>query len=253
MRYAVIADVHANLEALDAVLAWAAELDVQRIVCLGDLVGYHANPDECVQSIRARGIFTVAGNQDLVATGLSGPVGLGPRAARALAWTRPRLSAATREYIARLPLVSVVDEAFVMCHGSLASPHQRVTRPAHARAMFQDLEERYPGYPVCFFGHTHVPAVWASDGGVPHRLPAASEVSLRDDACYLVSPGSVGDSRDGDPRASFAVFDSSEALVEFHRVTYDILTAERKTLAGGLRPRRRRRVKRPVRLLRVAR
>ena len=119
MRYAVLADVHANLEALEAALAAASAEGAERVICAGDIVGYHADPEACVERLRAASAVCVAGNHDRVAAGLAGPEGFGPAARRAALWTRARLSPASRAFLASLPLARVVDGRFLVVHGAL--------------------------------------------------------------------------------------------------------------------------------------
>lgn len=238
MRYAVLSDIHANLEALTAVLDEVSRCDVDRIVGLGDFVGYHADPNGCLDLLRRHGVEAIAGNHDLVAVGRTTADLFSRRARLAIDWTAGRLETTHRQYLAALPEQAVIDGSFVIFHGSLRSPHQYVRTPDQALEVFHDLRRDYRSSRLCFFGHTHRPVVYRWDGGgsaAVEVLPA-DEVRLEDSGWYAINPGSVGQSRDADPRASFLVYDSSERLIRFHRVAYDYEGCMRKARAAGLVP-----------------
>lgn len=239
MRYAIISDIHANLEALSAALRAADEIEAQRIVCLGDLVGYYADANACVELIRDRGIQCVRGNHDSVAAGLREPVEFSEIARRAIWWTREHLTEANRSYLASLPLVQSIDEAFVVVHGALhpePNDEVRIRSEAEAKLSLQMLVSGYDGQRVCFFGHTHQAVAYIMQGVTVSR---AAEPSLRttEAASYLINPGSVGQSRGEDPRASMVTYDAVTRVVEFHRVSYDWSAARAKAMAKGLIPR----------------
>lgn len=258
MRYAVLADVHANLEALEAVLGEVARCRVDRIIGLGDFVGYHANPNECLDLLRKSGMEAVAGNHDLVAVGRATADLFSRRARQAIDWTTGRVEPEHRQYLSALPEVAIVDGDFVICHGSLRSPHQYVTSAAQAIEVFHDLRDRYGSRRLCFFGQTHRPIVYRWDGMEAPVVEAlrGNEVNLEASRWYAINPGSVGQSRDGDPRASFLVYDSAARQIRFHRVEYDYEACRRKVLAAGLvadRDRRSRIVRRVLQVLKSAR
>lgn len=238
MRYAILADVHANLEALSAVLAELSRQRIDRLVGLGDFVGYHADPNRCLELLRGWGIEAVAGNHDLVAVGRASAERFSQRARAAIEWTAGRLDPDHRDYLAALPERAVVDGLFVAVHGSLRSPHEYVRNAAEAGALLRDLRIHGEGVRLCFFGHTHRPAVYRWDGTEPQRVEElpADEVRLEEAALYAINAGSVGQSRDADPRASFVVYDARERSVRFHRVPYDYDGCARKARAAGLVP-----------------
>ena len=224
MRYAIISDVHANPEALSAVLASAAVRSADALICLGDLVGYYANPNECVGRIRAHASVCIAGNHDLAAVGRLDPSDFGRQARRAIEWTRPRLVRENREYLAALPLTALVGNAFVCVHGALhpePNPILHLSNAARIELSFERLRSGAFGSNVCFFGHTHRAVAYMHDGQRIHTL-APDELELRASASYLVNPGSVGQPRDGDARAAFAVLDTVQRRVSFHRVEFDM-------------------------------
>ena len=241
MRYAVLADVHANLEALSAVLDAASAAGSERVICAGDLVGYHADPDACVERLRAASAVCVAGNHDRVAAGLVAPDEFGPVARRAALWTRARLSPASRAFLAGLPLARVVDGRFLLVHGSVhPAPNADLHLSSDARVArsIQALREGPWGVRLAFFGHTHRAVVHTSEGrNRRSREGPMAELSITvGSARYLVNPGSVGQPRDGDPRAAFALLDleADVASVRFCRVPFDRDACQAKVVRAGL-------------------
>lgn len=235
MRYALISDLHANLEALTAVFARIDAAGVDRIVCLGDLVGYHADPNDCVDIVRQRGIECIAGNHDRAAVGLEDTEHFGAAGRIAIDWTGPRLSRANRAFLADLPLTLRIEGALLV-HGALhPEPNVRLhlSSERRVRASIERLGGGALDVDVCFFGHTHRPIAWRlEDGGLAclHR----SEIHLARGARWMVNPGSVGQSRDRDPRAAFAIYDSEARSVTIERVRYDRAACLRKAAAAGL-------------------
>ncbi len=239
MRYAIISDIHANLEALSAVLRAADDAEVERTVCLGDLVGYYADPNGCIELIRQRGIPCVRGNHDTVAAGLKDPVGFPEIARRAIQWTEQQLTEENRSYLQALPLVQDIDGEFVIVHAALhpePNDEVRIRSEADASLSLQLLADGYGGSRACFFGHTHHPAAYIMQDGTVTRSIDQS-FRLGDAAWCLINPGSVGQSRAADPRASMVVYDSFTRIVEFRRVGYDGTAGREKAMAMGLIPR----------------
>lgn len=236
MRYAVISDIHANLEALTATLSLIDRIGVDRTICLGDIVGYHANPNECIELLRERRIETLAGNHDRAAAGLIDPSDFGEIAARAIRWTRAVLTRDNAAYLASLPLTLSIDD-FVAVHGGWAPrPNERIhlSTPERAKRNLETLERRHAAT-LGFFGHTHIPIAYeleASSKGVARR-PGPS-LRLLPKRAYIVNPGSVGQSRDGDPRASFVLYDRHERALGWHRISYDRDSCFRKAREAGL-------------------
>jgi predicted phosphodiesterase len=233
MRYAVVSDVHANLEALEAVLA---AIDVERvdaILCTGDVVGYGASPNECARMLAAAGAKCVVGNHDRAALGLRDTANFGRKAREAMAWTQRLLGGAAHDWLAQLPLVRKVSPEILLFHAAL---HPQPNDDLHLSSLPR-LEKslralRGGGYGAWLglFGHTHHAGVWRARGGA--FGPASGElVKLDEGAHYLINAGSVGQSRDGDPRASFAILDLGEGVVQFRRVPYDTTLALAKVAA----------------------
>jgi predicted phosphodiesterase len=231
-RVAVISDIHGNLHALEAVLARSDDLGCVRIVCLGDLVGYGAFPEACVRIVRERGIACVMGNHDAAAAGLRSTADFNEVARTAVEWTRGQLAAASLDFLAGLPDRQEDADGTLYVHGSPYGAFDYLVVERQLAGVAERLrKERGPV--TCFFGHTHTPLCFAGGGrrepgGEPCR-PAAGEV-------LLVNPGSVGQPRDGDPRASFAVRDADTGTVVIERVAYDVEAARRAIHATGLPP-----------------
>ena len=234
MRIAVIADIHANLEALQAVLERINALNVDEIVCLGDIVGYNASPNECVDIIRNAKIVSVLGNHDACASGLEKPYRFNALARSAVSWTREHLTEENRLYLLNLPREKKVHDYFLV-HGSIHDTNRYLLTRGDAVDNFQ-LLAGLPGRPMLgFFGHTHVGTAFIDhQGSISSDL--SSELSLSSGKSYLINPGSVGQPRDGDPRASFLVYDRDDRTVLVFRVEYDIKMCQDKIVRAGLPP-----------------
>lgn len=226
--YGILSDIHANWEALTAVLKDAAERGVTDYVCVGDIVGYNANPAECLEQIRELKCVSVAGNHDHYCSFDDDLTGFHPLAADAVDWTRRQLSAEQQKYLADLKLVMRV-ENFTVVHSTLDMPEMwgYVFETLEAEASFN-----YQLTTVCFYGHTHVPLAFekANDvaGGVYSRL----KINLGKK--YFINVGSIGQPRDGDSRAAYVTFDMEKRDIELHRVPYDVATAQDKVRKAGL-------------------
>jgi predicted phosphodiesterase len=240
MRYAIIADIHANLEALIAAERAIEAARVDEVICLGDLVGYYAHPNQCVWWIRQRGIRCVQGNHDAAAIGGEEPQDFSATASRGIHWTRAVLDASNAEYLATLPLWQKIDERFVIVHAALhpeANHALRISSAAEAQRTLEMLARVYHPLRLCFYGHTHHRAAYALRDGtvIPLHEPT---ITVGGAGVYLINPGSIGQSRDDDPRASLAVYDTEREIVEFRRVDYDRATTLAAAAAAGLiRPR----------------
>ena len=228
MRIAVLSDIHANLPALDAVLADAGDVDA--VWHLGDVVGYGPDPDGVVARLSSIGAQGVRGNHDAAACGGSEIDWFNPDARRAMEWTRAAIAPATAEWLAALPerrVLAGVD----LVHGSPREPiWEYVTTGAVALANLALLEA-----PIGLHGHTHIPVAWIEDGGRVELVRAARESSLElRGRRALVNPGSVGQPRDGDARASYAIVDPGAGTVRWHRVAYDIESVQAAMRDAGL-------------------
>jgi len=230
MRIALFGDIHANLEALEAVLKDASEQGVTEYVCMGDIVGYNADPSACLEIVRAMNCPTVKGNHDEDASGSHSLESMNPVAAAALEWTRQQLTNEQRQWLARLRMVRQVSD-FTVVHSTLDQPANwnYVTNRFDAMSNFS-----YQFTPICFHGHTHVPRVYMKTDKVQEVF--SDSVAIEDGAKYFINVGSVGQPRDGDWRACYAIYDLEHQMVVFRRVDYDIAETQRKIMAAGLPP-----------------
>ncbi len=228
MRIAIFGDIHANLEALEAVLSDAANQGVTDYVCMGDVVGYNADPVACLEKVRAMDCPTIKGNHDEDASGSHSLESMNPVAAAALQWTRAQLDETQRLWLRNLRMVRQI-ASFTVVHSTLDQPSHwnYVTNRFDAMANFS-----YQFTQVCFHGHTHVPRVFTKTDKVT-EVPADS-IIIEKNAKYFVNVGSVGQPRDGDWRSCYAIFDTSHQMVVFRRVEYDLATTQEKILAAGL-------------------
>jgi predicted phosphodiesterase len=236
VRYLIVSDLHANLEALEAVVR-EAEGQYDRVLCCGDLVGYGADPNAVVEWVRANCTVVVRGNHDRACTGQEDLEWFNPVARAAAVWTQQALSAENAQYTADLPQGPILIDGFQVVHGSPFDEDEYVLAADEAGQAFGYLESR-----LAFFGHTHVQGgfIWNHS-----RVETVSRISPRttheemeiDPECaYLVNPGSVGQPRDGDPRASYVLYDSEAHTLAYHRVEYDVASAQRKIREVGLPP-----------------
>lgn len=231
MRYAVISDIHSNIEALAASLSKIDTLGVKKIICLGDIVGYNANPNECLDVIKKRNILCVMGNHDSRVVGLEDASDFNYQAASAAYWTREVLTEENKEFLRGLPRSITVDNKFLAVHGWINDTDRYILGGNDALKNFTLLEGY--GKNICFFGHTHVPISYLLvDGSVV--LSADNTIKIAKGVNYLINPGGLGQPRDRDPRASFLVYDSRKNEVNFHRVEYDVKTTAEKIIAAGL-------------------
>ena len=228
MRFAIFSDTHSNLEALEAVLADARERRCTHFVCLGDIVGYNANPHECVERIRELDCPTVKGNHDEQASLPLSTSDFNELAERAIQWTRDNLTEEDKQWLCALPLQRKVRD-FTIVHATLDTPAQwgYVFNNLDAAASFT-----YQHTTVCFFGHTHVPMVFIRDEGV--RREWIDHIRIEPTKKYLINMGSVGQPRDGNWRAAYCIYDIENNLVEQLRVKYDLAVAQQKIIKAGL-------------------
>ncbi|MBI3322997.1 MAG: metallophosphoesterase family protein [Candidatus Omnitrophica bacterium] len=229
MRYGVFSDVHSNLEALEAVLGEMERERVDRLLCAGDLVGYGADPGACLARIRGAGACSVCGNHDCAVIGRLALDWFNENARASLEWTTPRLPGPEKEYLAGLPY-TWKDASVTMVHSALDNPKswRYVLDPAGAEACLSAQET-----PIAFFGHTHVPGIFLLEEGMA-RFRRAEQFTLGAGQKALVNVGSVGQPRDGDPRAAYVLYDSDAGRVEIRRVAYPVEKAQRKILEAGL-------------------
>jgi predicted phosphodiesterase len=236
--YGIIADVHGNLEALRSVLAALDARGVERVLCLGDIVGYNAEANECVELLRARGVEAIAGNHDLIALGRLGFERCADRPAFALRRTRRTLSASSREFLAALPpRRSYHAGTTVLIHGGVVDACQYLTTPARLLENCALLRQHYPAVRVCWFGHTHVQKLYeVGRDTVSERAPDERLALAAEDCVYFVNPGSVDAARKALLGvAEFAIYDAAAGVVWFGAAPYDHGCAERSAVRGGYR------------------
>lgn len=239
MRILILSDIHANLEALEACLEAAPEHD--RVFNLGDIVGYGANPNEVTERSRGLGSVFVRGNHDKACTGLISLDDFNPVAGLAVLWTREQLTPENLDFLRAMPRGPAAPIENLQCvHGSPRDEDEYVLTAREAWSILG-----HSTVPLIFFGHTHVQgAYWIDDvkeveGMVEPAYASAKgkqhfTLQLEGTRKYLVNPGSVGQPRDGDPRAAFALYDTEAKSIIFHRVPYDIERAQKKILSAGL-------------------
>lgn len=228
MRYAIIADIHANLEALQVVLEDIKQQKCTHYACVGDVVGYNANPKECVDIIRGMGMPCVKGNHDEYCSSDDPLEGFNPHAAEAVNWTRRQLTEEDRQWLRDFKYLRMV-ASFSMVHATLDGPQRwgYVFDKLAAAASFT-----YQNTAVCFFGHTHVPVAFIRDSMV--RGGTYSKFKIEPGKKYFINVGAVGQPRDGNPKAGYVVYDMDEGTVELRRLDYDIEKAQKKIRDAGL-------------------
>lgn len=229
MRIAILSDIHSNLEALEAALAAGEELGADAVYCLGDIVGYGACPNECVERIRERSAICLAGNHDHAAVNLLDAKGFNEDARRAVSWTARALTPENAAYLRGLGMTHAErDVLYVHAAPSEPAAWDYILRIDDASYEFEQADAR-----LCFFGHTHRQVAYERRGAEV-GLVGRPEFLADDGARYLVNVGSVGQPRDGDPRAAFTFYDEEKESVRFVRVEYDIDKAARRIAEAGL-------------------
>ncbi|MGE3277259.1 MAG: metallophosphoesterase [Vicinamibacterales bacterium] len=235
MRYLVLSDIHANLEALETVLAAAAGERCDELLVLGDLVGYGADPNRVVERVRALAPHAIVrGNHDKVGSGVESPEGFNAVARSAIRWTLETLTPDNREWLAALPQgPHAVDAVVEICHGTPFDEDVYVFDDLDALRALQAASR-----PLCLFGHTHVQIGYRTAAQqfamTTARESRPLDITLEPGTRHLVNPGSVGQPRDGDPRAGYAVVDTGTATVTLFRVPYPIADAQKRILEEGL-------------------
>ncbi len=235
MRTAVIADIHSNLEAFTAVLERIQALKAAKLVCLGDMVGYNANPNEILDICRAEKVLCVLGNHDVRASGIEEPEDFNPAARAAVLWTRKQLTAENRDFLKNLPRERRYRSCFLF-HGSVHDTDRYILSLDDAVENFNLLASLPRAVSLGFFGHTHVRTVLSMESDVLTASISSDDLELSSETRYLINPGSVGQPRDGDPRAAFLVYDDQDRRITFHAVEYDIRTCQEKIIRAGLPP-----------------
>jgi len=229
MRYGILSDIHSNLEALQAVLRLYKEEGVEDFFCLGDIVGYGANPKECLDIVRDLKVVCVAGNHDWAVSGRLNPIYFNPVAKEAIFWTQKQLSSEDKDFLKSLELIFKNDD-LIMVHGTLSEPERfhYMVYVSQAEAMFHLMDRG-----VCFIGHTHAPQVIIQKGEEAQRLDEL-KVEIQMGQKYIINVGSGGQPRDGNSMAAYCIYDTDTRVIEVKRAPYDIKTAQEKILESGL-------------------
>ena len=228
MKYAIIADIHGNLDSFQVVLDDIRAQKADHIVCLGDVVGYNAQPKECLDIVRQMNIPCVKGNHDEYCSTENHLDGFNPHAAEAVHWTRDRLSEEDKKWLRDLKYQRMAAN-FTMVHATLDAPERwgYVFDKLAAAASFP-----YQNTQVCFFGHTHVPVAFMRDTVV--RGGTYSKFKIDPSKKYFINVGAVGQPRDNNPKAAYVIYDMDAGTIELRRLDYDIASAQKKILDAGL-------------------
>jgi diadenosine tetraphosphatase ApaH/serine/threonine PP2A family protein phosphatase len=248
MRYGIFSDVHSNLEAFEAVIEALKIERIDNYLCIGDIVGYAADPKECIRKTKQLSPIIVCGNHDWASVGLADIKYFNPVAKEALIWTSNVLDEAEKYFLRSLNLVYTSDKftpplssnsperkaqkgaGFILVHGTLDMPEKF--------NYLLDVDSAYQTFhlmkvPLCFVGHSHVPIVFLEEGGRVNYLFGA-EIKIEEGKRYIVNVGSVGQPRDRDPRAAYCIFDTQERKIQIKRVSYDVERAKEKIIKAGL-------------------
>jgi predicted phosphodiesterase len=236
MRYLILSDIHSNVEAFEACIRRAKQASYDTVLCCGDIVGYGPNPVEAIDLVRDLNTTCIRGNHDRVASGLDEATNFNMHARQAIYWTRDALPDAYRDYLASLPLgpLDITAESQLV-HGAITHEDDYIFTEAEANMNLLLTRKN-----ITFFGHSHFPVVFTankSDKAVLAPMYEFDEFTAAECDPHVkvfVNPGSVGQPRDGDPRAAFAIWDYERARVEFYRVEYDVEKTQAKMRAALL-------------------
>jgi len=231
VRYAIFADVHSNLEAIEAVENVLGHEKIDKYICLGDIVGYGASPGECIKKVKCLASIIIAGNHDWAAAGKIDCVNFNAYARDAVLWTRRNISEEERNFLFNLPLV-YESNIFMLAHGALIHPENFNYVLNKAQALDNMRVQKTMFY---FFGHSHIPEIYAGNEEFIFK-EKAKKIKISKANRYLVNVGSVGQPRDADARAAYCIFDTEKKTISIKRVKYDIEKAHDKILAAGLPP-----------------
>ena len=227
--FAILGDIHSNLEALNAVLDDCRASGVTDFLCTGDVVGYNACPHECLQIIRELGCPVVMGNHDHYVSSQQDLSDFNPHAAAVIEWTRSQMGDDEMAYLASLPF-SVTKTGVTLVHATLDNPEAFGYVFDHLQAESHFV---YQVAPLCFHGHTHCPMIYEKQLGAVYRIDA-QDFTLPLGRKYFINVGSVGQPRDGDPRAAYALYDPKARKIRFRRIEYDVAAAQERIRLAGL-------------------
>jgi putative phosphoesterase len=234
MRLALISDIHSNVHALERVMAKLRRERVDHILNLGDLVGYNATPNECIEMLQDEPVLSLAGNHDLALLDVELAEFFNIIAYQAIIWAREQVRSEFKKFFENLPLTRE-GEDYLACHGTPTSANSYINYHFQGKKVLKMLHKGL-GLRVCFFGHTHRRALWYKDiRGKVALLPITpGKILLEPSWHYLINPGSVGQPRDGNPEAAYAIFDDEEFSIHYKSVPYDVAAAQSCILKAGL-------------------
>lgn len=229
MRYGIFSDVHSNLEAFEAVIEALKIERIDNYLCIGDIVGYAADPKECIKKTKQLSPIIVCGNHDWASVGLTDIKYFNPVAEEALIWTSRVLDREEEYFLRSLKLVYTSDK-FILVHGTLDMPEKfdYLLDTSSAYRTFNLMK-----VPLCFVGHSHVPLIFIEEDGRVNYL-FESEIKIEQGKRYIVNVGSVGQPRDSDPRATYCIFDTEERRIQIKRTSYNVERAKEKIIKAGL-------------------
>lgn len=230
MRYGIFSDIHSNLEALDAVIEAYRKEAIDKYLCVGDVVGYAANPKECIEKIKTLCMITVAGNHDWAAVGLFSVDYFNPEAKEAIFWTKRNIDDSHRYFLESLKLIYKTED-LTLVHGTLDKPQDfnYMTHGYTAWETFGLLETN-----ICFVGHSHVAGMFIKDKAEHLEYREDDSLDIKDENKYIINVGSVGQPRDGNPAAAYCIYDTVKKEVQIKRISYDMETARKKIIEVGL-------------------
>jgi diadenosine tetraphosphatase ApaH/serine/threonine PP2A family protein phosphatase len=230
LKWAILSDIHGNLEAFKAVLNFLLKEDILKLAFLGDAVGYGANPNECVDIIKDRADVFIAGNHDYAVTGLTDVSSFNSVARTAIEWTKEQLTYKNRSFLSGLSLIDIKDD-FTFVHSTPCNPQNW-----DYLFSLSDVIKGFNFYHnrICFIGHSHIPAVFIKDNEGRVYPSGSLTVHLREGFRYIINVGSIGQPRDGISEAAFGICDTKESVFTLKRVPYDIATAQKKIIEAGL-------------------
>ncbi|MBN2246940.1 MAG: metallophosphoesterase family protein [Candidatus Aminicenantes bacterium] len=236
MRYLIFTDIHGNLEAFKKVLSFSKKKRIDHHLFLGDLVGYGASPNECIQKIQSlTNISTVRGNHDKAVCTEESIKAFNPIAAAAILWTQKNLRKKNLNFLCKIKKgPKIINNDITICHGTPFDEDAYIFGEFDAAEAFLHMRTQ-----ICFFGHTHFPYVYTEKNGLvqgQYITKNVKDLKIEPDTRYLINPGSVGQPRDRDNRAGFAVYDSDKNVIDFYRVNYNIENAQKKILSQNLPP-----------------
>jgi predicted phosphodiesterase len=230
MRYGIFADIHSNLEALDTVIAAYRKETIDKYFCVGDVVGYAANPNECAEKIKALCEIAVAGNHDWAAVNLLSIEYFNPVARQAILWTRDNLDERSKSFLESLKLIHRNND-LTLVHGTLDNPQDfnYMIDGRIAQGTFELLETK-----ICFVGHSHIAGIFIKhkDGRIEYC--EEERVKIQDENSYIVNVGSIGQPRDNNPRAAYSIYDTDKKEIQIKRADYDIQKTRERIINAGL-------------------